>query len=75
MLSDHLLSVLCMVLQGAPPAPPSTPEGNASTNIPWMGAIQLIIFERLATTKRVVHQRELAAHTPPATLFVATKIS
>jgi hypothetical protein len=36
-------------------------KGNASTNIQWMGAIQLIIFERLATTKRVVHQRKLAA--------------
>jgi hypothetical protein len=48
-------------------------KGNASTNIQWMGAIQLIIFERLATTKRIVHQRKLAAHTPPAALFVATK--
>jgi hypothetical protein len=38
-------------------------KGNASTNIQWMAAIQLIIFERLATTKRVVHQRKLAAHT------------
>ena len=30
-------------------------KGNASSNIQRMGAIQLIIFERLATTKRVVH--------------------
>jgi hypothetical protein len=30
-------------------------KGSASTNIQRMGAIQLIIFERLATTKRVVH--------------------
>jgi hypothetical protein len=30
-------------------------KGNASTNIQRMGAIQLIIFERLATTKRIVH--------------------
>lgn len=26
-------------------------KGNASTNIQWMAAIQLIIFERLATTE------------------------
>jgi hypothetical protein len=30
-------------------------KGNASTNIQRMGAIQLIIFERLVTTKRVVY--------------------
>jgi hypothetical protein len=30
-------------------------KGSASMNILWMGAIQLIIFERLAITKRVVH--------------------
>jgi hypothetical protein len=35
-------------------------KGNASTNIQWMGAIRLIIFERLATTKALCTQRELA---------------
>jgi len=47
-------------------------KGSASTNIQRMGAIQLIIFERLATTEPVVHQREPRSRTPPPTLFVAT---
>jgi len=42
-------------VSGHPTGAPSMTKGNASTNIQWMGAIQLIIFERLATTKRVVY--------------------
>jgi hypothetical protein len=30
-------------------------KGSASMNMKWMGGIRLIIFERLVTTKRVVH--------------------
>ena len=72
MPSDQRLLVLSMGSRVILREPLSMTKGNASTNIQWMG-VQLIIFERLATTKRVVHQRKLAAHTPPATLFVATK--
>jgi hypothetical protein len=44
-----------MVLQGVPPELPSAIKVNVSTNIQWMGAIQFIVFERLATIRRVVH--------------------
>jgi hypothetical protein len=52
-------------------------KGNASTNIQRMGAIQLIIFERLVTTKRVVYAvrtrrvllNELGPHPTPRDSF------
>ena len=37
-------------------------KGNASSNIQRMGAIQLIIFEHLATTKRVHAARTRSPH-------------
>jgi hypothetical protein len=55
MRSDHRLSAQCM---GSPVIllePPSMTEGSASMNMKRMGAIRLIIFERLVTTRRVVH--------------------
>jgi hypothetical protein len=58
------------------------PKGNASTNTQRMGAIQLIIFERLATTKRVVHAArtrrvmldEMGPHLTPRDSFGAVFI-
>jgi hypothetical protein len=61
MLSDHPLSVQCMVFQGVPPEHPLATKVNVSTNIQWTGAIQAIVFGRLATIKRVAYVRRESA--------------
>ena len=56
-------SATCPVhgVSGHPTGAPIDAKGSASMNMKRMGAIRLIIFERLATTKALCTQRELAA--------------